>query len=308
MEPLKSGVEERDRREREEHWRLLYVAMTRAKERLYVGGALASGAKGPPDASWIRAVEQGLGALGCHWEEDERWGGAMRFGVEQQGQPQPPPPSSVERKGVLPPWLHAPAPEEERPPRPLAPSAMGEDEASYPPPSPDQRGAAMRGKLLHRLFERLPDVPPEERHARADAWLARTGDAPDPHFRRQLIADACGVIDDPDFAELFRPAALAEAPIAAVLPGGQVVAGTVDRLLIEADRVLVADFKTGRTVPSDLGDVPPSHLRQMAAYRAAMSVIFPDRRVEAALLYTAGPVLLALPAALLDGLEPQGGG
>jgi ATP-dependent helicase/nuclease subunit A len=209
---------------------------------------------------------------------------------------------------VLPSWLHEPAPEEERPPRPLAPSAIGEDEAAYPPPSPDQRGAALRGKLLHRLFERLPDVPPGERGARAEAWLARSGDAPDPAFRRQLIADACRVIDDPAVAGLFRPDALAEAPIAAVLPGGQVVAGTVDRLLVEADRVLVADFKTGRAVPQSVSEVPPSHLRQMAAYRAALSVIFPDRPVEAALLYTAGPRLLALPAELLGRFAPDGGG
>ena len=46
--------------------------------------------------------------------------------------------------------------------------------------------------------------------------------------------------------------------------------------------------------------MPPYHLRQMAAYAAALGVIFPGRRVEAALLYTAGPKLFALPAALLD--------
>ena len=312
MEPLKSGIEAKDRRDREEHWRLLYVAMTRAKERLFVGGALATGAKGPPEQSWFLAVERGLAGLGSHWEEDAHWGGAMRFGQPWKSQAQPaltPVAEVVGARGVaLPGWLHQPAPQEERPPRPLAPSAIGEDEAAYPPPSPEQRGAALRGKLLHRLFERLPDVPPEDRHSRADAWLARTGDAPDAAFRRQLIADACRVIDDPAFADLFRPAALAEAPIAAVLPGGQVVAGTVDRLLIEEDRVLVADFKTGRSVPTELSQVPPSHLRQMAAYRAALSVIFPGRSIEAALLYTVGPLLIALPAELLDNHLPTAGG
>jgi ATP-dependent helicase/nuclease subunit A len=77
VEPLKSIVEAKDAREREEHWRLLYVAMTRAKERLFVGGALASGAKGPPEASWFGAVEAGLAALGSGWEEDPHWGAAM---------------------------------------------------------------------------------------------------------------------------------------------------------------------------------------------------------------------------------------
>jgi hypothetical protein len=95
-------------------------------------------------------------------------------------------------------------------------------------PRPTSAAPLCAASCLHRLFERLPDVAPHERAQRADAWLERSGDAPDPDFRRQLIADACRVIGDRVFADLFRPEALAEAPVAAVLPGGQVVAGTVD--------------------------------------------------------------------------------
>ena len=80
------------------------------------------------------------------------------------------------------------------------------------------------------------------------------------------------------------------------------VAGTVDRLLVEPDRILVADFKTGRRAPADADEIPAAHLRQMAAYRAALRVIFPGRPIEAALLYTAAPVLHALPDALLDAI------
>ncbi len=115
------------------------------------------------------------------------------------------------------------------------------------------------------------------------------------------------MIADPRFAALFAPDALAEAPIAAVVAGGTVVSGTVDRLLVAEDRILVADFKTGRSPPASLGSIPLAHLRQMAAYRAALRVIFPDRPVEAALLYTAAPVLHALPDALLDQYAPAGG-
>ena len=213
----------------------------------------------------------------------------------------PPPPVA------LPVWLPRPAREEERPRRPRAPSAPGEDDAAYPPPGPEQRRAAISGKLLHRLFERLPDVPHSERRALAERWLAASGDAEDEAFRASLIDDACRVIDDPLFADLFSPDALAEAPIAAVIGGGQVVSGTVDRLLVTPDRVLVADFKTGRNVPRRSEDAPASHLRQMAAYRAALSVIFPDRVIEAALLYSGGPVLHPLPDELLAAYDPSGG-
>jgi ATP-dependent helicase/nuclease subunit A len=211
------------------------------------------------------------------------------------------------RETILPDWLHRPAPAEERPPRPLAPSSLGEDDVADPPPGPAQRAAAERGKWLHALFERLPAAPPEERRALALGWLERSAGVTDAALRERLADDACKVIDDPRFADLFATDALAEAPIAAVVAGGLVVSGTVDRLRIAEDRILVADFKTGRNAPADLASIPAAHLRQMAAYRAALRIIFPDRPVEAALLYTAAPVLYPLPDALLDAYLPMGG-
>ncbi|MDB5691607.1 MAG: addA, partial [Alphaproteobacteria bacterium] len=196
-------------------------------------------------------------------------------------------------------WLRRPAPIEARPPRPLAPSSLGDEDVADPPPSAAMRDAAERGRLLHRLFERLPDVPLEERAARAERWLERSAGVADPALRRALVADACRVIGDPAYAELFGPAALAEAPIAAVVADGLVVSGTVDRLLIEDDRIVLADFKTGRKAPASLADIPIAHLRQMAAYAEALKLIFPRRRIEAKLLYTAAPVVHDLPAELI---------
>ncbi len=325
IERLSPIIAAKDERDRQEHWRLLYVAMTRARERLYVGGALGARAKAPPEESWYTAVERGLAALDAGWEEDADWGGAIAHGAVTRDHPQPlqgvlegsqaitgpdapdSPPAVAGGAGggsSLPAWLKQAAPAEERPPRPLAPSSLGEDEAPYPPPGPELRREALRGKLLHRLFERLPDVPAEDRRARAEAWLERSGDAPDPAFRETLIDAACRVIDDPRFADLFSANALAEAPIAATVAGGQVIAGTADRLLITGTRILVADFKTGRRVPERAEEAPVSHLRQMAAYRAALAIIFPGRRIDAALLYTSGPLLLPLADDLLDAYAP----
>ncbi|HEX8578076.1 MAG TPA: PD-(D/E)XK nuclease family protein, partial [Allosphingosinicella sp.] len=205
----------------------------------------------------------------------------------------------------LPAWIATPAPEEARPPRPLAPSALGEDDVADPPPTPALREVARRGKLLHALFERLPDVPPAERAERAERWLLHSAGVEEEALRKSLIADACAIIADPLHAELFSPAALAEAPIAAVVGQGLVVSGTVDRLLVEEGRVLLADFKTGRKVPDSLAAIPVPHLRQMAAYSEALGVIFPGRRIEAKLLYTSGPTLFDLPDDLLAWYRPS---
>ena len=122
-------------------------------------------------------------------------------------------------------------------------------------------------------------------------------------MRADLAKQAIRVIEEPDFAEIFSPGALAEAPIAAVV-GQAVIAGTVDRLCIGPDKVQIVDFKTGRIAPLGPEDVPLAHVRQMAAYAAALAVIFPDRTIEAGLLYTGAPRLVRLPAALLAAHKP----
>lgn len=301
--PVDAAVALAEARELEEHWRLFYVAATRAEERLVIAGALGPKAKGEaPGASWYAASRAAFDALGIAEGEGDR--------VFTGHRPQPP----VARKPVgtavtdavaaLPGWAKLPAPVEARPPRPLAPSSLGDDLVADPPPGPALRAAAERGRLIHALLERLPAVAAERRIAAAERWLAGAGGVADPAMRSELAAAALGVIADPDFAELFGSDALAEAPIAAVVAGGHVVSGTADRLLVTDDNVLVIDFKTGRRAPETLDAVPPYHVRQMAAYVAALEIVFPGREVVAGLLYTAGPVLYALPDALLATHKP----
>jgi ATP-dependent helicase/nuclease subunit A len=126
----------------------------------------------------------------------------------------------------------------------------------------------------------------------------------DANLRAEISATVLGVIEDGRFAALFGADSLAEAPIAAVVGEGVVVSGTVDRLLVTPERIQVVDFKTGRQAPASLAEIPPYHARQMAAYVQALAVIFPGRQIEAGLLYTAGPALFVLPAALLEAHKP----
>ena len=303
-EPLKSHVAAKEARDREEHWRLLYVALTRAEERLYVGGALGPADRnGPPAESWYAAIERTLDRLGSNWQDRPLWQRARLYGDAEAPVKKP---SEPEKRAEppLPAWLHRPAPEEARPPRPLAPSALDEDDVADPPPSPAMRLAAERGKLLHQLFERLPGVAPSDRAPLADRWLEMAKGVAEPAFRREIVASACAIIADPRYADLFGVDALAEAPIAAVTPDGSVISGSADRLLVTDAVIRVADFKTGRRAPERVSDIPVPHLRQMAAYVAALEVIFPGKRVEAALLYTAVPVLHDLPADLIAHHRP----
>jgi ATP-dependent helicase/nuclease subunit A len=111
--------------------------------------------------------------------------------------------------------------------------------------------------------------------------------------RAEIAEQVCAVLSDDRFSVLFGAGSLGEAPLAATLPDGRVIAGTADRLLIDERRVSVLDFKTGR-VPDGPTRIPVAHRAQMDAYVAALRVIFPDRDIRAALLYTAGPQLFEL--------------
>ena len=286
VEPYGAIAEAGKAKELEEHWRLLYVALTRAAERLIVAGVMP---RKLAENSWHVRVERALLGLGAEPDEAGRlvWSGSVA-------------PRAVTAKAVtrpleappMPDWLRRAAPPEPRPPRPLSPSSLGEDRDVMAPPSPAMVAAARRGTLLHALFERLPAVAPLERRAAALDWLDRQGVA---EQREEIVDAALGVIERPEFAGLFGTDSLAEAPIAATLGDGRVIAGTVDRLCVGETLVRVIDYKTGRNAPSSLADVPPSHLAQMNAYAEALRVIFPDRRVEANLLYTAAPRLITLP-------------
>jgi ATP-dependent helicase/nuclease subunit A len=77
------------------------------------------------------------------------------------------------------------------------------------------------------------------------------------------------------------------------------VGGRLDRLVVEPTRVLVVDFKTNRPSPETIHEADPAYIIQMAAYTAVLAEAFPGRDVEAALVWTDGPKLMAVPENML---------
>jgi len=284
----------------QEHWRLLYVAMTRAEEALFVGGSLGprQAKKGEPhEDSWYARLVPLIDNVPV---EDDIWGWRM-----VDGEPcDPLVGSEVEMleatTAALPEWATTPIGPEPRPPKPLAPSSAGEEFAASPPLDPGAAAiAARRGTLIHGLLERMPDVPAEDRAQAAAAWLERHASDLDAATRAEMLESALAVLETPEFAEIFSPASLAEVPLAATVDG-VVVAGTADRLMVKPERVTVVDFKTARRPPEAFEDMPRATIRQMAAYVAALEAIYPGRDVRAAVLYTHTPKLIALPSVELE--------
>ena len=159
-------------------------------------------------------------------------------------------------------------------------------------------GRFRRGDLIHRLLERLPDIATADRPDAAVRLLARERDL-DADQRAEMIAAALAVLEDDRFAPVFGPGSRAEVALVGTVEGIK-VSGRIDRLVIAPDRILVADYKTNRPAPDRIEDADPAYVLQMAIYVAVLSRLYPDRPVEAALVWTDGPRLMAVPKALMD--------
>jgi ATP-dependent helicase/nuclease subunit A len=163
-----------------------------------------------------------------------------------------------------------------------------------------------RGLLVHRLLQSLPELPEAEREAAARRFLARPMHAITEDEQDEIRRETLGVLAEPGFAELWGPDAQAEVPVVGLI-GGQALSGQIDRIVVTADRVLIVDYKSVRPPPETPDSVAATYLRQLATYRAALRLIYPDRPVECALLWTAAPRLMAIDAALLDRHAPPRG-
>ena len=309
-----------------EHNRLLYVALTRAEDRLVVCGW--SPRKALPDASWYRLVQDGFARLPTRSGKllglPEPWeGDVLALETAQTVPPLVTRPDSTGRAatpvpawaGQAPDWTAAPPPAEPALPTTLAPSRpegreLGSvPQAASPLASRDATGQRFKkGQLVHLLLQYLPEIELHLREAAARRFLDRPGHGLDPGAVSGLVREVLAVLVHPDLAPLFGVSARAEVPLAGVVAGasggGQVVGGLVDRLAVLDDCVMVADYKTNRAPPATPEAVPVMYLRQMAAYRAVLAGVFPGRAIKCALVWTVGPVVMALPDALLDRHAP----
>lgn len=306
----------RARAQEREYRRLLYVALTRAEDRLYVCG-WQTGAT-IKDGCWYSLVATALADIGDAVAFDFSaempgdlggWAGEGRRLASPQAAPTESEredlPAQVGAPDPLPAWARTAPPAEPSPPRPLAPSRPSAVEpAVLSPLGTDDGNRFRRGRLIHRLLQSLPDMPAAARPAAAARLLASPLHALSAADREEIAAVSLAVLTHPDFAVLFGPGSRAEVSIAGLLDNDVVIAGQIDRLVVTDDSVLILDYKSNRPAPRHVRDVPGVYVRQMAAYRAVLARIYPAHRITCALLWTDGPRLMQLNDEILETRAP----
>jgi len=322
---IAGAVQWRTTQEAHERNRLLYVAMTRARDRLYVTGF--EGKKGRAKGCWYEIIEDELGEMLVEATRPD--GTRVRRLIEEQSAEPQAPKHTIDDTATavpLPEWalrpaprepsltiplapsrLEAYAPDEEGEPLPLPPAACeGDEPAVLSPTALTSDSRFLRGTLTHALLQHLPELPAKTWQKAAKGYLERHGRELSARARAAIVKETLAILTAPEFAPLFSRQSRAEVPIVAQLPNPSPkgpalkLIGQIDRLIDLGNEVLIVDYKTNRPPPLEVEHVAPAYLFQLAAYRLALLEIYPGRAIKGALLWTEAPRIMQVPDAILD--------
>lgn len=285
--------EEIKSKEQEEAARLLYVALTRAEDRLYVAGA--TGSKKASENSWYFSVEKAFKKL----DATELPDGVLRITGAQSKEPDRKDKTGIKTSDIasdkdIPEWIFRKAPPEPSPPKPLIPSRPSMEEPAAASPFAESKKddyRFLRGNVTHRLLQFLPETDPDKREEAARNFTRKySGELPES-VCDEIAQETFAIINNPQFAKIFDSGSMAEVPVSGLLPGGKIVSGQIDRLAIDGDEVLIIDYKTNRNPPGPGENIPLAYKNQMEAYRSVLEKVYPDKTISCFLLWTDGPVI-----------------
>jgi ATP-dependent helicase/nuclease subunit A len=323
-EPLKILKKDRSDREAKEGLRLLYVALTRARDRLTLCGYRTKKVSSGLFPDWYDLALEGLDRLGpCVSEFNMTklvdFGGDfdpkdLSLPIKLYGAQSPAlgaPSNPLNQRQALPSFAtEPPSPEPVNEAIWKTMSHLTDDDrtkddyAPSPLSAPQGLGRFGRGLKIHKLFEILPDISHERREAVAINWLKRQRDLSEAQ-QEDILVSVMTVLNDARFHEVFgqnsRPEVALAGQVATKRSGEAIyMSGRIDRLVVTDDYVLIVDYKSNRPAPDRAEDAGLDYQRQMAGYVALLRQIYPFKRIEAALVWTDGPKLTPLSDALVN--------
>ena len=267
---FKNYFEQQEELELEERHRLLYVALTRASDRLYICGY--NGKNSAPVDNWYDLIKESLG--------EEEITKVITFTSKQQKEIKNKEKNELpcDYKNV-PEWVLNAVPKIKTPPLPLSPSKLGEEEIQEKETHSDRELALKRGSFIHEMLQYLPNIPKEKRKEVLEKLKPN-----DIDFPENLLT----IFEKNEFSKFFGSDSVAEVPVIGKI-NEQIISGKIDRLIVKENEVIIVDFKTNRYVPKI---VPQNYQKQLMAYKDLLKNIFPDRMIKSYLLWTENMTLV----------------
>lgn len=269
--------EENRRKTLEEYRRLLYVALTRAEDRLYICGFC--GSKGVDNNSWYKLCEQTL-------QENGVESGKNYEIVEPEVIAKKQKPSLSGKDNMLPleDWIYHEAESESLLAKPYTPSHFDEEDVDSTSPLAESGNYYRRGTLIHKLLQFLSQNN-EGTAAIIDEYLAKNAADFSAPQKEQIKLEVLNLFKQAELAEIFGENSRAEVPIVGEVDG-KIISAQLDRLVVLPHKVMVVDFKTNRPAAKNLAETPPVYVNQLNAYAKLVQKIYSGKQVETYILWT----------------------
>ena len=290
--------DERSFAEEEEEQRLLYVAMTRAADRLYVTGY--TGVAKEQHEGWYNQIETAMRSDKAVKLLDTPEGEVLCIENSQSAEPDKTE-GKVEKTGTVPEvasWVFERPKAEPIPPKPLVPSRPSRDEETQDRALSPLKGAQnkrfVRGNITHKLLEFLPDYAQQKHQEMAEYFVNKNAADLSKSVRKSIVEEVCAILANSEYKDFFAKGSLAEVPVIALMPDNKVISGQIDRLVIGKEDIWIVDYKTNRSSPREEEGVPQIYLDQLKAYRDVVQGIYPEHKIHCALLWTDEPCMMKL--------------
>ena len=303
-----NAYEERLSAIKDENKRLLYVAMTRAEDRLYVCGW--ENKKSRKNDCWYDLIRSPFSKMDG---TEEMLDGVNSFLRRETGEKiifnkMPFQSGELKSGSNLPTWAFDNPSLEPIPSKPLSPSRENYEEAvvrsplKIKPKMKLDRQKYHRGLLIHKLLEVLPEREIVIRDELARQYLRQDVHELSEHDVEIILEEVFAILDSKYLKELFGPGSRSEVPMVGQV-GGFSLSGQVDRMVVSDNEVLIIDYKTNRPPPRGVENIPRIYVKQMAAYRAVIKEIYPEHNVKTYLLWTDVTRLMEIPEEMLNKIQ-----
>ncbi len=316
----KKFTEERLKIEKErdqEYRRLLYVAMTRAEDRLYVYGYQNS--KNRPNNSWYDLIKNGVEEnLKDEIEYLGEKGEIIKFNSPQTARPKDDGVRAHKkrRKSGVPAWARKIAPKAKSPVKKFTPSIAFKQTKNIANDNkingkniktPFNMTAESKdqkiGNIVHHLLEYLPTLEDDNRKKAAKLYLSKPAWKLSLGEQERIYKQIDKIISDKDFGILFGKNSRAEVTIGGkIIRDGEeyLMTGNIDRLVVGEKTVWIVDYKNSKYIPKTVNDISKQYIAQMAAYREALKDIYPNKKIKCTLLWTREAKMQAVPDKMMD--------
>ena len=266
-------------KEMEEYRRLLYVALTRAEDQLYI----CAHGKDNEDA-WHALCRQPLKAVA-----QEKDGEIVHETPEYVAKEEKKKPFLNLGNFELPKWIDENITGAENDlAKPYTPSKDDDEEEGEKPdsisPLKNNGFYYKRGILIHRLLQFLPPDA-KDKEAIIDVYLQKNAEDFTPEDCAKIKKEVLDLLNVAEFADIFGTDSRAEVPVVGAV-GKKIISAQIDRLVVLPDKIKIVDFKTNQPPAKDVAHTAKQYIRQLAAYAELMQKVYPDKPIETYILWT----------------------